>query len=532
MSLDKLLETDPSVTGLGHTGAHADSIQHSPSSEDSSYGQILKSSSIIGGASGINYLVGMVRTKVVAGLLGTSGLGLVGIYLSIIGTFASVAGLGIGSSGVREIAEAEGSGDEARMVATVKTLRRVCWLTGLLGWLLSAAAAWPLSRWAFGNDGHGWAIAFLGLTILLGSISAGQTALLQGIRRIGDLARIQVIAAVLGTLVTLGLYSWLREDGIVPVLISSAVIQLLVSWYYARKIQPCHVAQSWKETFHRSKNLISLGLAFMWSGLVGSLFALGIRALIVRELGLEANGIYQAAWGMSGMFAGFILGAMGTDFYPRLTAVAHDHATVNRLVNEQTEIGVLLALPGLVGTLAFAPWLMHLFYSAKFLPGAQLLPWFVIGISGQIISWPMGFILLAKGEKIWFVVSETTALVFKFAVSAALLYQMGLVGTAIAYPILYVLYTAGLLVLSRHLTGFRWSDQVLRLLGLAAVLVGLGFVARKCLPVVPALFAGSLLTLFASILCLRGLAQRIGHSHRLIQAALKIPGSRLILSAY
>ncbi len=474
----------------------------------------------------------MVRTKAVAGLLGPSGVGLVGIYISITGTLGSLAGLGIGSSGVREIAAAKGSGDEARTVATVKTLRRVCWLTGIFGCLLTAVAARPLSSWAFGNDGHGWAIALLGLTILFGTISGGQTALLQGLRRISDLARIQVIASVLGTLLTLGLYGWLREDGIVPVLISSASIQLLVSWYFARKIKRHQLAQSWKETFHRSKNLISLGLAFMWSGLAGSLCTLGIRALIVRELGLDANGIYQAAWGLSGMFAGFILGAMGADFYPRLTAVAHDHGTVNRLVNEQTEIGLLLALPGLVGTLAFAPWLMHVFYSAKFLAGAELLPWFVIGISGQIISWPMGFILLAKGQKSWFVATETIANVLKFAFAAALIYRLGLVGTAIAYPVLYLLYTVGMLHLSGHLTGFRWSDQVLRLLGLALVLVGLGFVAIQCLPVVPAFFAGSLLTLITSILCLRGLAQRLGHSHRLIQAALKIPGSRLLLDAW
>jgi PST family polysaccharide transporter len=530
LSRDSHHLSESPVIGSDQTADHV-RCGKNPTSSSTSYGQILKSSSIIGGATGINYLVGMVRTKMVAVLLGTSGVGLVGIYLSITGTLASLAGLGIGSSGVREIAEAEGSGDEARMAATVKTLRRVCWITGLLGWLLSAVAAWPISRLAFGNEEHAWAIALLGLTILFGTISGGQTALLQGIRRIGDLARIQVIATVLGTLVTLGLYGWLREDGIVPVLISSAAVQLLVTWHFARKIKPIHLDQPWAETFHRSKNLISLGLAFMWSGLLSSFVALGIRALIVRELGLDANGIYQAAWGISGMFAGFILGAMGADFYPRLTAVAHDHGAVNRMVNEQTEIGVLLALPGLVATLAFAPWLMHVFYSAKFLPGAELLPWFVLGIFGQIVSWPMGYILLAKGEKTWFVITESAAHVLKFAVAAALLDQMGLVGTAIAYPILYLCHTVGLLLLSGHLTGFRWSHRVLRLLGLATISVGMGFAAVKYLPVVSGLFAGSMITLLASTLCLRGLAQRIGHSHRLIQVALKFPGCRLIIGS-
>ena len=45
------------------------------------------------------------------------------------------------------------------------------------------------------------------------------------------------------------------------------------------------------------------------------------------------------------MYVGFILQAMGSDFYPRLTAVADDHAECNRLVNEQAQIGLLLAGP-------------------------------------------------------------------------------------------------------------------------------------------------------------------------------------------
>jgi PST family polysaccharide transporter len=265
---------------------------------------------------------------------------------------STLSGLGIGASGVREIAEAAGSEDAARMASTAAALRRICWLTGLLGWLLSVALSWPISRWSFGHGDHAWAIAVLGSTIYLGAISAGQIALIQGVRRIGDLVRMQVIVAVAGTLVSIGLYAWLRERGIVPVLVVTAVVQLAVSWYFARRIQTVPVRQSWRESLRQSRQLISLGLAFMWSGLLTAIVTLCIRALIVRELGLEANGIYQAAWAISAMFAGFVLGAMGADYYPRLTGVSHNREAINRMVNEQTEIGILLALPGLMGTLA------------------------------------------------------------------------------------------------------------------------------------------------------------------------------------
>ena len=72
-----------------------------------------------------------------------------------------------------------------------------------------------------------------------------------------------------------------------------------------------------------------------------------MRIIMLRKFEpLTAAGCYQAAWGLGGYYVGFILQAMGADFYPRLTAVASDHVECNRLVNEQAEVGLLLAGPG------------------------------------------------------------------------------------------------------------------------------------------------------------------------------------------
>lgn len=44
--------------------------------------------------------------------------------------------------------------------------------------------------------------------------------------------------------------------------------------------------------------------------------------IVVRSLGLDAAGLFQAAATLSTLYIGVILTAMGADFYPRLTAVA------------------------------------------------------------------------------------------------------------------------------------------------------------------------------------------------------------------
>ncbi len=78
-------------------------------------------------------------------------------------------------------------------------------------------------------------------------------------------------------------------------------------------------------------------------------------------------------------YIGFVLGAMGTDYYPRLTAVIHDHTSVNRIVNEQTEVALLLATPVLLAMLGLAPWVITLLYSDQFGEAVETLRWQVLG---------------------------------------------------------------------------------------------------------------------------------------------------------
>ena len=482
-----------------------------------SYGQILKSSSIIGGAQGINYLIGMVRIKVVAVLLGPSGVGLVGLYMSatdMVGTFAK---LGVNESGVREVAEAHSSTDLDRISRSVKTLRRLSWITGIFGWILTAVLSYPLSIWAFGSGEHSWAIAILGSSLLLAFISGGQSALLQGMRRISDLARVNVLAAIVSTVVSVGLYWWLGQKGIVPVLIATAAANLGFTWWFVRKIPVAPVVLTWPETCTHAKRFIRLGLAFMWSALFGAVVALGIRSMIVRELGLEANGIYQAAWTISGMFGAFIISAMGTDFYPRLTAVANDERMATRLVNEQTEIGVLLALPGVQASLAFAPVLMHVFFSSKFAAGSELLPWFLVAVFLRMITYPMGYILTAKAAGGKFALLTSLFHVTNISLCLIAIPVFQLKGVAIVNALLCVVYLFGMRHMAGPLIGFSWAAPTIELMCISLLLVLANFAIALLVPVVPALIMGGLLAMVSSVFSLRGLLARLGSEHRVFQ---------------
>ena len=121
----------------------------------------------------------------------------------------------------------------------------------------------------------------------------------------------------------------------------------MLSWWYSRKVRIVDVTLRPGETVQESALLLKLGLAFLASGLLMSGAAYAVRTFVLRTLGLEAAGMYQAAWTLGGLYVGFVLQALGTDFYPRLVGVVNDHRACNATVNEQAQASLLLAAPGI-----------------------------------------------------------------------------------------------------------------------------------------------------------------------------------------
>lgn len=491
--------------------------------QGSSYGQILRSSAIVGGAQVIDLVIRMIRTKLVAVLLGPSGVGLIGVFQATIELIGRFSGFGIRSSAVRQVAEAHASLDSERLGRTIKVLQRTCWITGLSGWLLTLALAQPLSAWALDSSERAWALAILGAVLFLDSISGGQTAVLQGTRRIEDLARMVIFSAAGGTLISVALYAWLGEQGIVPAFLAAAVVNLTFSWWLLRRVTTPVVFLKWRETAKEARPLVFLGLAFMWSSILSAGVAFATRGLIIRGFGIEASGIYQAAWGISGLFAGFVLNAMGQDFYPRLTAVARHNNQVNRLVNEQIEVGILLALPGLLATLAFSSWIIQICYTVEFMPAAEMLPGFVLGILGRVIIWPIGFIQLAKGTSLTLVATETAFSAMHLLFIWLGLRYLGVVGVAVAFAAAYACHSAVMYCVAARLSGFRWSGAVIMLMGFSVLFIGVELAITKLLTGGPAAVASMTLVFGSGIFCLRQLTVRLGAEHRISRLILAVP---------
>src|SRR5690606_755751 len=101
--------------------------------ESRRYGDIIKSMSVIGLSQLISIALSILRIKVLAVLLGPTGVGLFGLYNVILDLGASIAGVGVQSSGVRQVAVAVSEGDSARIALVAQVISRLSLGLGVIG---------------------------------------------------------------------------------------------------------------------------------------------------------------------------------------------------------------------------------------------------------------------------------------------------------------------------------------------------------------------------------------------------------------
>lgn len=427
----------------------------------SSSEQILRSSLLTGLGSGADLALRLIRTKAIALLLGPSGVGLISLFNAIAETIHGPAAAGFGASGVQQVARHAGSGDALRRdLFVIRALLAGLACAGALVLLLGRG---PIAQLSFSDASRAGDVGLLAAVVLLTALAASNTTILQGLRRIRALAVITVTSAVISTAATVLLLLAFGERAIVPSLVVTALVTAAVSFWHVRDLPFRAPAGAWQVLLQDGRGLLALGSIFLVTHLLTVLTDYAVRLMVLQSLEIQGAGLYQAAWTLGGTYVGFVLGAMATDFYPRLSAAADDHLACNRLVNEQVEVGLLLAGPGILACLTFAPWLVSLCYSREFAPAVDLFRLLLVGMLLRVVAWPLGYILRAKRHGAAVLWTEIAKNATQLILSLLLIQRFGLVGAGLAFILTYVVCLGLMLATSRALTGFRFSSSNLLL---------------------------------------------------------------------
>lgn len=476
----------------------------------SSYRQIMKATSLFGGVQVFNIIITIVRTKFVAVLLGPLGVGISGLLTTTTSFIGLLTNFGLGTSAVKDIAAACGSGDQQRISTVVTVFRRWVWVTGLLGTALTIILAPWLSVITFGNKKYTLAFILISITLLFNQISSGQNVLLRGTRQLRVMAQAGMIGSVLGLITTVPLYYVYGLDGIVPAIIITSVTTLLLTWYFARKLKIKPVKVTWEKTLAEGKGMMQMGFMISVSGLIAFGASHIVRIFISNTGGVEQVGLYNAGFAMINTYVGLVFTSMGTDYYPRLSAVAHDNKKCKEVINQQAEIALLILGPIIAAFIIFIHWIIILLYSNKFAGIDEMINYAAVGILFKAASWSIAFMFLAKGASQLFFWNELIANIYLLGFNVVGYRYGGLTGLGISFLAVYIFYLVQLFFVSTVKYEFNFNHAFYRIFLFQLICAVMAFFLTKFVGGTSAYVFGSMVIIVSAVVSFYELDKRMG----------------------
>lgn len=419
------------------------------------YNHILKYTSIFGGVQGLNILMGVVRNKIMALLLGTQGMGLLSLLNSAVNFISQSTNLGISFSAVRNLSEYYDTGDKKQIDRFIVVIRIWCLMAALLGMVVCIIIGPLLNDYSFSWGDHTMHFVLLSPAVGLLAVTGGETAILKGTRNLKALAKIQVFSVLAVLLITIPLVYFFNYKAIVPLITATALISMIITILYSYKLYPLKFGPL-KGVFGEGAGMVKLGIAFVLTGIMGSGAEMVIRAFLNVESSLDIVGLYNAGYMITITYAGMVFSAMESDYYPRLAAINHDAAAVKDVANKQIEVSLLIISPMLAALIIGLPALIPLLFSGKFLPVVGMAQAAVFAMYLKAVALPIAFITLSKGDSMPYLILESFFNIMMVVCVVVGYNTCGLVGTGIGISLSYLVE----LIVNACFTRFRYKFSI------------------------------------------------------------------------
>ena len=160
-------------------------------------------------------------------------------------------------------------------------------------------------------------------SVVAAIMSAGISALLNGLGRIGALAASGALGSVIGTLVFLGAVEF-PTAGPHHCLCGGSRATLLVGAMMAWLTYPRGARVSRRLWAPELGRMILLGLAVSSSIILTNTTQLVSRVWVSHELGIDEAGYLQACLAIGAVYLGFVLNALAAEYYPRIAQLGED----------------------------------------------------------------------------------------------------------------------------------------------------------------------------------------------------------------
>ncbi|MGB2273782.1 MAG: O-antigen translocase [Flavicella sp.] len=396
-----------------------------------------------------------VTQKILAVVLGPSGVAYVGNFKNILPLVSTFSSLGIFNGVIKYVAELKEDKKElSRLLSTSFTL---VFIASILVFFVLFFAAPFLNTWIF-NDAHDFVYIFKFLAVatpfiaLLGLFEA----VLSGLSSYKTLVKANTYIAFLTSfLVILMVYTNNLEGALLAMAILPILQLLFFGHLYFKVIRSFFTFKdiSWETSY--KKHLSNFVLMALFSGVLSGVIDLKLRTYLMNKVDILQAGYWTGMTNISNQYFLLVSAIFSWYVLPKFATIT----TSTQFRAEVIKIYKTLLPLFLVGCMLLyfgREWVIILVKSNEFLAMKPLFKWQLAGDFIKIATLVMSYQFLAKKMLKTFVVTEIISLVLFYTISSILIDRMGAEGIVIAHFIRYIVYFFVVVIaLRKHVFGDR-----------------------------------------------------------------------------
>lgn len=342
----------------------------------------------------IRIAAGMISTKVVAAVIGPSGVALIGQLNNFATIMLNIATGGM-ANGVTKMV-AENAENEAKTKTFIHTALWVTIVLSVLCGLVMVIGSSFFSKSILKSNQYALVFWLFGITIIFYALNTLLLAVVNGQKGFDLFIRINLINSIVGLVFSVILSLWLGITGALVSVVCYQSVVFIITLYLLRKA----VWFKWELLKGKFdvKNLLLLGnysVMVMASALIIPISQLLVRGYLAQKVSVTDAGLWEGINRISGINLMVIVPSFSVYYLPRLAELKTDEAVGTEIRYVYTMLIPFLILTSL-GLYVFRHFIITLLYTKDFLPMEALFAPQLIGDVIKMCGWILGYVMVVK----------------------------------------------------------------------------------------------------------------------------------------
>lgn len=401
----------------------------------------------------VKMLTSLVSVKVVAFIIGPSGVALVGQLNNFASIIMSLSSGGINNGITKYVAEYKDDNDKIKgLFSTALRITVIC--SFIIGILLISLNSF-LSKYIMLSSDYSYVFIVFGFTVLLYALNMMLTSIINGFKEFKKYVEINIANSIIGLLFTLSFVFTLGLKGALISAVSYQSMMFFVTLWMIRKIPWVN----W-EYFKGKVDITILKKYFrytmmtMATAMTVPVSQMLLRGYVISEISSIEAGWWEAMNRISNLYLMVITTSFSVYYLPKLSELSTKQELRREILRAyQLIIPILLISFLAIYILRF--FIINILFTSDFLPMERLFIWQLLGDFFKICSWLLAFLMVAKSMTKVFVSTEIFFSLSFVLLSFLFIQRNGIIGITQAYMFNSILYLIFMLILFRSILFVR-----------------------------------------------------------------------------